>query len=257
MEHTTPSVYIKIFGGLGNQLFQIANGYAYALRHKKKFFFLNQWGGRTDRSPHWDSLLKNLQPYLKELSEFKGTLYKEPQWEYKEIPFIEGDVIFEGYFQCEKYFEDYSEEVRKLIGIYPDNNEKNSVAVHIRRGDYLINPLFHTILEKEYYDQAKNSIEKKLEFKPRYIYFSEDTEWIKDTFKDQMKEDDKIISGLSDTEEFKLMVNCNGFIIANSSFSWWASWFSRSDVIVAPKNWFGPWFEGTWNSIYRKSFKII
>ena len=109
------SVYVKLCGGLGNQLFQIANGYANALRYNKNFYVSKIWPGINSHRPtYWDSLLKNLQPYLKDISEFKGTLYKEPTWEYKEIPYIEGDVIFEGYFQCDKYFQDYSEDVRKL-----------------------------------------------------------------------------------------------------------------------------------------------
>ena len=248
------NVYVKLCGGLGNQLFQIANGYAYSLRYNKNFFVLKYWDGRPDRPNYWNSLLKNLQPYLKDLSEFKGTFYKEPTWEFKEITYIEGDVIFEGYFQSEKYFEDYNEDVRKLFGIYPNNckdSKSNKVAIHIRRGDYLNNPLFHTILEKGYYEKGKNIIESII-IDPEYVYFSEDIQWVKENFKN-----DAVVQGLSDIEEFKLMVNCKGFVIANSSFSWWASWFSQSDVIVAPKNWFGPLFNESWNSIYRKSFTIL
>jgi hypothetical protein len=251
------NVYVKLCGGLGNQLFQIANGYAYSLRYNKNFFVLKYWDGRPDRPNYWNSLLKNLQPYLKDLSEFKGILYKEPTWEYKEIPYIKGDVIFEGYFQCEKYFEDYSENVRKLFNIYPEKYENSfSVGIHIRRGDYLKCPDFHYVLQKEYYDKAKEFIKSKIN-SCNYIYFSEDTEWVKETFKHDIDKDDKIISGLSDIEEFKLMINCKGFIIANSTFGWWASWFSQSELIVAPKNWFGPLFNESWNSIYRNSFTIV
>jgi hypothetical protein len=263
-KNTKFSIFVKLCGGLGNQLFQIANGYAYSLRFNKNFYVSKTWDGiKSERPSYWNSILKNLQPYLKDISDFKGTLYREPTWSYKEIPYIEGDVIFEGYFQCEKYFEDYSEEVRKLFDIYPENKEfknskedKYSIAIHIRRGDYLKYPEFHYILQKDYYDKARKIIEIKI--KPyNYVYFSEDTEWVKETFKDDIGESDKIISRLSDIEEFQLMMNCDGFIIANSSFSWWASWFSKSDIIVAPKNWFGPHFRESWNSIYRKCFDLV
>jgi hypothetical protein len=259
-----PSVYVKLCGGLGNQLFQIANGYAYSLRYNKNFYISRTWHGmKPERPSYWDSIFKCLQPYLKDLSEFRGTLYKEPTWYYKEIPYIEGDVIFEGYHQCEKYFEDYSEEVRKLFNIYPKDTEfknskenKSSIAVHIRRGDYLKCPEFHYILQKDYYDKAKEVIKSKIN-SCNYIYFSEDTEWVKETFKHDIDKEDKIISGLSDIEEFQLMVNCKGFIIANSTFGWWASWFSQSELIVAPKNWFGPLFNESYESIYRKCFDIV
>ena len=249
------SVYVTLCGGLGNHLFQIANGYAYALRYNKKFYISKIWNGVTLYRPtYWDSILKNLQPYLKDVSEFKGTLYREPTWEYREIPNIQGDIIFEGYFQCEKYFEDYSEAVRKLFNIYPSvskNSSEHKVAIHVRRGDYLKNPLFHTILQKDYYEKGKNIIESKI-IDPDYIYFSEDTQWVKETFKT-----DAVVCGMSDIEEFQLMMNCNHFILANSSFSWWASWFAKSTTTIAPSQWFGPQFGGTWNSIYRKDFIII
>jgi hypothetical protein len=262
------SVHIKLCGGLGNQLFQIANGYAYALRYNKNFYVSRTWPGiNPERPSYWDSLLKNLQPYLKDISEFKGSLYREPVWEYREIPYIYGDVILEGYFQCEKYFQDYSEEVRKLFGIYRQKClklEKEfkelSFCVHIRRGDYLLKPLFHTILQKDYYDKAKFILKKHIlnpNIKIKHIYFSEDTEWVKETFGNSMSEQDQIVSGLSDIEEFQMMVNCDCFILANSSFSWWASWFARSGFIAAPAAWFGPQFYETWNSIYRKDFIII
>jgi hypothetical protein len=257
------SVYVKLCGGLGNQLFQIANGYAYSLRHNKNFYISRTWEGmKPERPSYWDNILKTIQPYLKDVSEFKGTVYREPQWNYQEIPYIEGDVIFDGYFQCEKYFEDYSEDVRKLFNIYP-SVPKNSlilknlkVAIHIRRGDYLKVPNFHTILQKEYYEKGKTILESKIT-NPTYIYFSEDTEWINETFKDSIRESDKIISGLSDIEEFQLMVNCNHFILANSSFSWWASWFSdihSEAIIVAPSQWFGRDFQGSWSAIYKDKF---
>ena len=38
-----------------------------------------------------------------------------------------------------------------------------------------------------------------------------------------------------------LMSKCRNFIIANSSFSWWAAWLApRSDkMVICPKKWFG------------------
>lgn len=250
-------VYVNLCGGLGNQLFQIANGYAYSLRYNKKFYVSRTWEGmKPERPSYWDSILKNIKPYLKDSSEFKGTHYKEPQWNYQQIPYIEGDVIFEGYFQCEKYFEDFKEDVRNLFAIYPTDSKDLKVAIHIRRGDYLRVPNFHTILQKDYYEKGKEIIQSKIN-NPEYVYFSEDTEWVKETFKNSMKESDNIVSRLSDIEEFQLMVNCNHFILANSSFSWWASWFSdihNEAVIISPIKWFGKDFHGSWSAIYKDKF---
>jgi len=37
-----------------------------------------------------------------------------------------------------------------------------------------------------------------------------------------------------------LMSMCTDFIIANSSFSWWAAWLANKGRVIAPSKWFGP-----------------
>jgi hypothetical protein len=36
-----------------------------------------------------------------------------------------------------------------------------------------------------------------------------------------------------------LMSLCSKHIIANSSFSWWGAWLSKSNEVIAPIQWFG------------------
>jgi hypothetical protein len=56
------------------------------------------------------------------------------------------------------------------------------------------------------------------------------------------------------------MINCDHFILANSSFGWWASWFSDFErktpqIVIVPKYWFGVYVQErnqNWESVYRK-----
>ena len=50
----------------------------------------------------------------------------------------------------------------------------------------------------------------------------------------------RINHGRADFEDMRLMSACKHFIIANSSFSWWAAWLGvhPGKVVIAPKRWF-------------------
>ena len=166
------AVIVKPSGGLGNQLFEIANGYAYSLRYNKRFFITSSWEGISkDRPSYWNTYLKKLSPYLiipKRTQKIKT--YKEPKFSYSIIPKFKRHICLEGYYQSEKYFKDYTEDVKNLFTLPEDlspsfNFKKEesvivlTVAIHIRRGDYIKNPEFHVILDKFYYDNAKKIME--------------------------------------------------------------------------------------------------
>ena len=60
-------------------------------------------------------------------------------------------------------------------------NSSNSIAIHVRRGDYLLPPhnkVFAGICTKEYYQKAINIMKQKLD-NPKFFFFSNDMEWVK------------------------------------------------------------------------------
>ena len=69
------------------------------------------------------------------------------------------------------------------------------------------------------------------------IVFSDDPEWCENH--EAFSEDRFAISNNAADFDLCLMTLCKYHIIANSSYSWWGAWLGKSDMVIAPKNWFG------------------
>jgi hypothetical protein len=165
---------------------------------------------------------------------------------------ITKNTVLHGFFQSEKYFIHNRKIVLKLFRFRKINNKllqnymnlinnKNSVAIHIRRGDYLSNPKarrYHGVLGVNYYKKSINYIKKRVR-KPIFFIFSDDIELVKKTFRFLNNEQYIFTDTKSSINDLHLMSKCKHCIIANSSFSWWAAWLStnKDKIICAPKNW--------------------
>lgn len=123
----------------------------------------------------------------------------------------------------------------------PDNisqilKERNTVSLHIRRGDFL--KVGRNISEGDYYINAVNYMRSKVE-NPYLFIFSDDLEWVRNHLEFDM--DYILISGqgFSDCEELTLMSMCKNNIIANSTFSYWGAWLNPNEkkIVIAPRGW--------------------
>lgn len=151
--------------------------------------------------------------------------------------------LFAGYFSSSKYFQDIRCEL--LNEIVPREapsgpceemleqieREKNAICVHVRRGDFVtLSNIFGGICTEQYYESAVQYMKKRFADCHFYI-FSNDMDWVKDnmnfpaestTYVTVNREQDAV-------QELWLMANCSHFIIANSTFSWWAQFLGRSN----------------------------
>ncbi len=167
---------------------------------------------------------------------------------------ISGQKIFvDGYYQSVKYFEKNRQDLlRQFTPNYLEEAQFkemlhriktcNSVAVHVRRGDFIKAQHYnakHYLLDEEYYIEAIKYIEKKIEA-PQFFWFSDDIEWVKSNF--GKKENFNYVSLSTtnpDIDEIMLMKESNSIITANSTFSWWGAWLNENDnsiKIVPSKN---------------------
>ena len=152
-----------------------------------------------------------------------------------------------GFFQTDKYFQHCESEVRKQFTfkkrIVDECNEiigdcfKQPIALHIRRGDFLINSANHFNQSLEYYEKALS----KFDANRQVVIFSDDPTWC---MKQKLFDGDRFLvsEAAGPYHDLYLMTQCDDCIIANSSFSWWGAWLQINPYqkVIAPKRWFGP-----------------
>jgi hypothetical protein len=155
------------------------------------------------------------------------------------------NVNINGFFQSEKYFLNVSSTIRSDFTFNDGYMEealrvKESmdgafVSLHIRRGDYVDKPGFHTVLPLSYYEEALEIVSESLPV----AVFTNDKNWARSQplfMKSQMR----IIEYDDYGRDLALMSLANYSIIANSSFSWWGAWLAGATRVIAPHSWFGP-----------------
>lgn len=160
-----------------------------------------------------------------------------------------------GYWQSEKYFSQYANIIcnifkfkHEVLSTNCKNyiqtiNDKNSISLHIRRGDYISNPIFnqiYNICDVDYYQNAIKFMQNKIA-NPHFFVFTDDISWTmsRPEFLDRTKF--TICSDGSESwNDLYLMSLCKHNIIANSSFSWWGAWLNSNlnKIVISPKLWF-------------------
>jgi hypothetical protein len=154
---------------------------------------------------------------------------------------LSGRCYLWGYWQSDRYFKDYRNDVRQAVRLRPcsDNHLTNdAVCVHIRSyKDVNLPSRFH--LPKQYYHAAYARCFGRLG-RPRFVVYSDDMQWAQE--KGLLPEAYEVggtshasSCGGHDLCDLVAMSQFHNFVIANSSFSWWAAYLSDADAwIQAP-----------------------
>jgi len=256
------TVFVRIQGGLGNQLFQIISGYGIALKNNMNFVILDSSEVKTDFTHTTNNayIIKrffgkfpniNMQFINTDLLDY----YKEkPEHclQYDEIKFND-DVLLDGFFQNEKYFSFCRNEILYKLKSTPEyyrffelmfgnkaeiirEKATNGYFIHIRRGDYVKNQLYSINYDK-YFSSAIAYI---LSIDPSAFFFivSDDIPYCKSY--NILNNIQKEFIELEDIETMYFMTYCNkGGICSNSTFSWWGSYLIENPdkIVTFPSKW--------------------
>ncbi len=181
---------------------------------------------------------------LTDMKIFNQDTWIEPNYN-PEFEKLSDNTFLWGCWEAEKFFKNIPALVRKKFTFAPEcfNPELlaqvqncNSVALHIRRGDKVIN-MSKPIGTTE--DYLKSAIEKIYELtnEPEFFVFSDDLEWCKKVLPQIRDTNWHFIENQTPPQDMALMTKCKHIITAPSTFSWWGAWLNDNPnkIIIAPK----------------------
>ncbi len=271
---------VRFKGGLGNQMFQYALLKSLSMQERDvrasvgfydknpcqasfclKDVFPNVLFELVDENifeeinEQWRIIKENTEELGYFLKDYRHRFFwvEEQQGTYDEHIFETNNCVFVGYWQTDKYFRQIRKELLqdfcfnkgdkkldRLKEILLNNN--NYVSVHIRRGDYLKNPVIYgNICNERYYDMAMALVRENID-NPVFVFFSDEIGWVKEHYKyrDAIYIEADMFENYQTWYDMCLMSCCSCNIIANSTFSWWGAWLNQRPErkVIAPQPWF-------------------
>ncbi len=273
------SIITHLIGGLGNQMFQYAAGYALSRRFNAHLKFdISDFSNyslhnglelvKVFNCPLESASQQEIKAILGRtininfLDRIKFLAYARlypqhilidryrPEDELK----INVPLYIKGYWQNEKYFKDYSQDIRKIFSFRSEMNDQNlstlerilqgnSISMHVRRGDYITNPKAAAELGStpmSFFRSAISYMTRKVA-SPRFFVFSDDIDWARSNLNTGWPtEYIENNHGSFSFFDMQLMSQCRHHIITNSSFSWWGAWLNPDPekIVIGPQKWF-------------------
>lgn len=272
-------VFVALTGGLGNQLFQYALGRFLSIKTGGELviddtFFVSPPAGLTPREYGLDQFQvsgRRITPserrslftysnrgmrFIRKFVNLPGLVdyYREPTDRLMlGVRQAKGNVLIDGFWQSELYFQGVEEVLRQelvprpdVVGRFSDLAKQmhlgQTVSLHVRRGDYVADAktiAHHGMCSLSYYREAVRYIKERIK-NPHFFVFSDDQEWVSRNL--EIGADFTPVihqTPALPSVDLWLMANCKHHIIANSSFSWWGAWLNPNveKLVVRPSVW--------------------
>lgn len=283
------NTFVRLMGGLGNQMFQYAAARHYARITKSALYIdtsvlqyfetpreyalgafplhgklnvrrvvLSSDGKAALMYPAWTQthdlhaipVIGRLVDAVAVLGATRIQILREASWGDDHSDW--DNVILVGYWQSPRYFAGSADEVRRdfsFSSIAMDRGNaywmdrigaSESVAVHVRRGDYLSPEIASKfgLCSAEYFCAAMTRMREQLTA-PRFFVFSDDMEWCRGNLNGADVDFVDVNSASAPVQDLRLITACRHQVISNSSFSWWAAWLAaKPNLVIAPHPWY-------------------
>lgn len=244
-----PVVSCSPAGRLGNNMFQVAAVLGYAAKHgTHDAVFMPGAFGQYDQSifsrlrysavPQEWLIVRDAPDFA-----FNDQIQASP----------DRSVLFSGFMQSEKYFAHCRDLIRDTFAIsmavksalyreFPAALLAGAVAMHVRRGDFLMQTEFHPVQTAAYYMEALQYLDDRVPV-GHVLCCSDDPGWCRNHL---AVRDSRIhvVHDQGDYLDLALMTLCQHHILSCSSFSWWSAWLGghAEKIVIVPDRYLGPGF---------------
>ncbi|MEZ8060966.1 alpha-1,2-fucosyltransferase [Vibrio splendidus] len=261
---------IKAVGGLGSQMFAYALYLSLKAQYGSKEKVVFDTSSFEDHEQHngyelvrlFNTHSSQATNFEKEIARNERFLYrkirklffqvidaKHRNYNYDERTLTDRSAVYNQVWTSWRYFESCESLVKSTFKFPELTEHKNlevlkkiqttdSIAIHVRRGDYLTSPALNGLAPLSYYREAIDHIKEKVN-SPTFFVFSDDIAWCREHL-----ELDSVVyidwnTKADSYRDMQLMSLCKHNIIPNSTFSWWGAYLnSNSDkIVICPEKW--------------------
>ncbi|MHB1569047.1 MAG: alpha-1,2-fucosyltransferase [Solirubrobacteraceae bacterium] len=242
-------------GRMGNQMFQFAFVYAASRRLATTFAFVAPRRASQRRElgpPLWHTFelgswhRRALRLRREARLRLGGALETVDVGQHEEpgdvLARLRDGVCYRGYFQSERWFADYEDDVRRLFTVRGPllaefraryEPRRPYVCMHVRRTDYLDTQAW--ALPTSYFHNALAAVPDCDRYE--LVVVSDDPEAVRRELHDLPVRCEARPAAV----DLLLLTHATVVITSNSSFSWWGAWLNRRPGlrVIAPRHWFG------------------
>lgn len=274
-ENQKTKLIVRIRGGLGNQLFTYAaarrlslvnnaelviddvTGFIRDLKYRRRYALEHfhipcRKATPAERLEPLERYRRGAMKWLSHRRPFAERRYVEQEgldFDERLIALrINGVLYLDGLWQSEQYFKDVEQTIREELRIVPPTDEmnqrmaeeicsSNAIALHVRWFD-MSGTSGAMNLSTYYYHRAIALIEEKID-SPRYFLFSDSPEAARALLALPENKVTIVSHNRGDENAYAdlwLMSQCQHFITAKSTFSWWGAWLGKRNgkIVLTP-----------------------
>ena len=218
----------------GRHLFQIAATYAHALRTDVGCRIpwrhdLNTWKLMSYLGGAWSPCPDG--------GYSDPVTYRESRFSYRSIPDTVRRGALSGYFQSERYFKDFAEEIRSLFQPLIAPVRESTAGVHLRMGDYLQKTDVYHTPDAAFLNEAFKNLSDNIR---TLVVFSDSPDLARKLVEDvpEARRFEIVMDEHETLDALRELTAMQELVLSCSSFSWWGAWLGSQQRVFIQKQWF-------------------